>query len=79
MSKIFVTAHTPHGVFSGVVNSESLSLDDAKKTRDELQKAGSRLMSLVLYDETVTSEHGPAEVLLVEKVLQQSVLVFEIR
>lgn len=79
MNKIFVTAHTPHGVFSGVLNTTPLSLEEAKKTRDDIQKAGSRLTSLVLHDDTVMSEHGPAEVMLVEKVLQQSVLVFEIR
>lgn len=79
MAKIFVTAHTPMGLFSGVLNKESLTLEQAKKTRDEIQQAGGRLTSLVLHDESAPSDNGPAEVMLVEKVLQQSVLVFDIR
>ena len=73
MYNLHVTAHTPVGVFQGMLNGEPASDEDITQTRDVLQKRLNSMDFMVLY-----GEEG-AEITLAGDVLKNSVLTFVIR
>lgn len=71
MHSIFIVAHTPRGLFSGIVNKEKISKEEADQMIQSFESGAVTRVSLL--------QPSGGEVLLTEDVLAHSVLCAEIR
>lgn len=73
MYKLFLTAHTPRGTFTGAITNE-VSQEEAYKLLLEFQKNYLEVRSVTLYQ-----LNSPTPILISGRLLIESVLSFEVR